>query len=931
MSKSCLIPFIENWTIKVKKIPRYEEFEGEFTEPLDYHLLSMIHESSDPRITKPMKTMLKNTILNNINTTTGELKVVHNNSKHNMGRFYCNNNVSIIPHSRFIKHTVFSYMGWSDLDMVKGHTTIAVEMWKTLKLPTQLSHFQYYIDNFETIAKEFIDYYNPVEGLKLESDDIKHLFVLMIYGGGFNTWKESLIKGNENKNIPPRYINNSDKLLDFGIYFKAECDTVAKRIVKQNPCLLKKFKEVGESSSETNNRVVSYWYTTIENHVVHLAYQYLVLHRIIKPKRCGLEMDGINVPPAQFDKIVTVSEINRLILTNTGLTITMKFKEYGDRVLQDIIEQRKKLVIADVVATDCPEIADEIDDEHESLLEYISQDMIDLVEHNNDYDVAKVMYKIYGENFACACVKKESWYHFNNHKWTECDGGYTLREIISNEFRTLVVEAKKKVSNGKSPAFKRATIKLVDLIDKLSSSSMKRCIMLGLADIAYKVKFIERLDTNPKLLCCSNGIFDFTLKKMRDGTPEDMCSLCTNIPYLEPNECNKADIEALTIFLEQIFPFDDQRRYMQEHLASSLLGKVAGDQVNQTFNNYIGIGANGKSTLCALAKCVFGDYCGDVAVSLITQKRPVIGCASPEIYALRGLRYAVIQEPQKGDVINEGIVKQLTGGDPLTGRKLFGDLVTFTAMFNLVVCTNNAFTVKSNDNGTWRRMRLVNFPSVFKDEPDVTNPLEFPTKKLNLDAMAIPLLCFLVSIALETNGKVSECDIITTATNSYRVKEDKIGQFMLECIIPCPDSKVSKSQLNTVCSDWFETNYRYRINNRILFDELDKIYECISGNYYGLKLNCGDEKIVILTKEQIFIEAFNKRFEVTRFACDYINSKRICEWAKESNLKVDTSMGINPILMANYKLDVNDTAHYKNKKIEGVQTRCWIGIKEKTD
>lgn len=65
---------------------------------------------------------------------------------------------------------------------------------------------------------------------------------------------------------------------------------------------------------------------------------------------------------------------------------------------------------------------------------------------------------------------------------------------------------------------------------------------------------------------------------------------------------------------------------------------------------------------------VLGDYEGDVPLTLITQQRTKIGGLAPELVQLKGVRYAVIQEPSKGDKINEGIMKQLTGGDPIQAR-----------------------------------------------------------------------------------------------------------------------------------------------------------------------------------------------------------------------------------------------------------------------
>ena len=137
--------------------------------------------------------------------------------------------------------------------------------------------------------------------------------------------------------------------------------------------------------------------------------------------------------------------------------------------------------------------------------------------------------------------------------------------------------------------------------------------------------------------------------------------------YVPIEKINKTHLSEVEQFIEQLFPVAELRNYMWNHLASILIGT----NENQTFNIYTGSGANGKSVLVDLMSRILGDYKGTVPITLITQKRPSIGGTSSEIVQLRGVRYAVMQEPSKGDRINEGIMKEITGGDPIQGRALF--------------------------------------------------------------------------------------------------------------------------------------------------------------------------------------------------------------------------------------------------------------------
>ena len=116
---------------------------------------------------------------------------------------------------------------------------------------------------------------------------------------------------------------------------------------------------------------------------------------------------------------------------------------------------------------------------------------------------------------------------------------------------------------------------------------------------------------------------------------------------------------------------------------------------------------------------------------------------------------------------------------------------TFTPQFNLVVCTNSEFKIESNDDGTWRRIRQVEFKSKFVDETEVVNdPTErqfvFPKDKNlkeKLPKLAQVFMSMLVKRAFVTNGKVVDCAIVLKASTDYRDAQDSISMFLKETFI----------------------------------------------------------------------------------------------------------------------------------------------------
>ena len=179
-----------------------------------------------------------------------------------------------------------------------------------------------------------------------------------------------------------------------------------------------------------------------------------------------------------------------------------------------------------------------------------------------------------------------------------------------------------------------------------------------------------------------------------------------------------------------------------------------------------------------------------------------------------------MQEPSKNDVINEGIVKELTGGDPIQCRALFKDSVTFIPHFKLVVCTNCMFDVKSNDDGTWRRLRKVDFHSKFTDKPyrDPKFPIEDYKYQFMIDqkldekfkSWAPVLLSMLVNLAFEKQGRVDDVEMVMESTQLYRKDQDILLEFHNALIDPTPSKNgytVKQRDLLAKFKEWYTKMY----------------------------------------------------------------------------------------------------------------------------
>ncbi len=466
-----------------------------------------------------------------------------------------------------------------------------------------------------------------------------------------------------------------------------------------------------------------------------------------------------------------------------------------------------------------------------------------------DYDFAMVLYELFKDKYVCSSITNKRWYVFKNHRW-ELDEGETLRLAISRDMYDAYYNLQIEYSNemqqfdNNDTAYENIQRKLKDVSTasiRLKNTSSKNNIIREAMAIFYDQSFVKSMDANKYLMCFKNGVVDFKNKVFRQGYPQDYITKSTGIKYIpfDP-EANKETAEQIIDFMEKLFPLPDLCRYMWDHLASCLIGA----KKEQVFNIYCGSGSNGKSILTDLMSQALGEYKGTVPITLVTEKRNNIGGTSPEVIQLKGIRYAVMQEPSKDAVINEGVMKELTGGDPIQARALYCDSEIFEPQFSLVVCTNSLFEIKSNDDGTWRRMKLVNYLSKFLSEGEAhTDDTKFvfpkdKSLKEKLPIWAPVFISMLVKRAFETEGVVIDCPEVLEASNKYRQGQDVISGFIAEKIRKVVDGKgIKKRELSETFKEWFQEGYSGRKPPKL--GDVEEVMNKRFGNRKGDKwINC---------------------------------------------------------------------------------------------
>ena len=467
-----------------------------------------------------------------------------------------------------------------------------------------------------------------------------------------------------------------------------------------------------------------------------------------------------------------------------------------------------------------------------------------------DVDLAEVLHSMFGDEYVCVDIKGNKWYQYVEPRWLQIDAGVGLRNEITRTMRALYTKKMMEyfalnetldpdTDQRKRDKLKKFCDKLVKVCERLGSTSDINNIMTEARHKFHDPDFEKRLDENVYLICFKNGVLDFTAKKKEDlfrrGAPDDYLTKCTNIDYVPINPAiHRPIINEIEDFMHKLFPDPNGElyEYMWNHLAATMTGLIA---ELQTFNIYIGGGQNGKSVLIKLMDLVLGEYKGTVPVNMLTDRRGKVGSATPEIMELKGTRMAVAQEPQKGERLNEGVIKEYSSGeDELQGRALYsGKMVKFLPQFNLVICTNYLPEIEGNDHGIWRRVRVVNFKSRFTDNPvndDPDAPYQFlidRTISKRMETWKVVFAAMLAERAFRNKGRVQDCGEVISARDAYRQSQDCIAEFIAERVVVDVSGSITKTELNAEFKSWYENAYGRRggPNAKEVHAEMDKKFK----------------------------------------------------------------------------------------------------------
>ncbi|EUJ34169.1 phage/plasmid primase, P4 family, partial [Brochothrix campestris] len=333
-------------------------------------------------------------------------------------------------------------------------------------------------------------------------------------------------------------------------------------------------------------------------------------------------------------------------------------------------------------------------------------------------------------------------------------------------------------------------------IKKSRSTTSKNNI---LKEIEHRTAVLpEEFDSEKTLFNTQNGYLDLITGDLNDHDKDKLFTRISDVEYT-----NKIDCPQWMDFIDEIFDHDNELiEYVQKAVGYSLTGSTEEQSMFILFGN----GRNGKSIFLETISDILGSYATNMQASTIMVKQN--SGANTDIARLKGSRFVTSSEPNEGVRLDEGLVKQLTGGDKVTARQLYGKEFEFNPEFKLWLATNHKPIIRGTDDGIWRRLNLIPFAVQIPDHK-VDRSLKY---KLQREAMGILNWAVEGCLKWQKDG-LKRPAVVEGASKEYREEMDATALFINECCTTGINQSVKAKTLYQAYREWASENGQYMMSN----------------------------------------------------------------------------------------------------------------------
>jgi len=417
--------------------------------------------------------------------------------------------------------------------------------------------------------------------------------------------------------------------------------------------------------------------------------------------------------------------------------------------------------------------------------------------------------------YLCAPELKNQWFEWTGAYWKQVTVYRTEAavEAVVEKYDALRLDCEAKSAKAKEERddemqkrMDRLAKRLRKNIDDLrEGAGVTAALRFALSNEDPLLVRMEDFDADPFLFGVANGVVDLRTGEFRSARPSDLVRRTSSVEW----QGIEAPCPRWEAFVEEIVGEDKDVATFLERVFGYAITGLSSEPLFVVLN---GEGRNGKTVMVETLGKVCGDYMAPIPAELLLDQGQSRDAdkPTPTIMSLNGLRVAYATESDENRRFSIARVKWLSGDDRLTGRYMWDrDPTSFYPTHTLFLLTNHRPHAAAHEYAFWDRLRLVEFPYKYVDNPKEDHERK-RDKNLgkHFEEHEMPgILAWLVRgcLAWQRDG-IAPPKTVLAATEEYQREEDHLQDFVEECLLTAPDSRVSATDIYDLYTRWYVKN-----------------------------------------------------------------------------------------------------------------------------
>lgn len=335
-----------------------------------------------------------------------------------------------------------------------------------------------------------------------------------------------------------------------------------------------------------------------------------------------------------------------------------------------------------------------------------------------------------------------------------------------------------------------------DIVKGTAPNEARKNAVKGMYRDIVAVRLGE-FDNDPDVLNCANGVIDLRTGQLVAHGPSNRFTYCVQTPYTPTANRDPW----LNFTADAVGDYRDVADWYQMLWGYSLTGRT-----NEEIMIYLrGPARSGKGTTTQVALTLLGSpLARGVDFNTFTKAREG-DSQNFDLAPLRPARFISASESGRYTALNEAVVKNITGNDPITAAYKHRDPFTYTPQFKIWLSSNHPVKGDVDDDAFWGRIRVIEFPNSHLGHED---------KQLKWRMSSAAVLPGVLAWAVEGARRWYESfpqglvtpKAVANNTREHRAELDHIQQWLDECATLAPDGAVTVPTLYKSYETWCEEN-----------------------------------------------------------------------------------------------------------------------------